>query len=232
MIWRLSETLHVAALHATVASNLTPRSALQLNPRGPGLPFRHGHEVAAGDGSRPLGAVPGGQVSSRRSPRACLQRWQRSRSPLSADNPGEPIMQLEGLAQGHRVPALLRPAPVRRLRHGWPRPVHHLFDARASSRSASPSRSDRDAKHGAGRRGGLERGRTGHQRGRTVLAEGAPVSIVGTEHYELRNRSGLLRSAGSRHPQAVSRCSTRPARPGGDAFRARRSLRPRPRSRR
>jgi transcriptional regulator of acetoin/glycerol metabolism len=124
-----------------------------------------------------------------------LQRWQRSRSlGLSADNPGEPVMHLEGLAQAiESFAALLAPgAPFDAFATEMAKAgFTGLFsDARGvilSQRISEPFRT-------AIARTRLVEGAVWSEAARgtngvgTSLAEGVPVSIVGAEHYELRNQ--------------------------------------------
>jgi transcriptional regulator of acetoin/glycerol metabolism len=124
-----------------------------------------------------------------------LQRWQRSRSlGLSADNPGEPIMELEGLAQAIETfaPLLAPGAPfdafaMEMAKAGF---TGLFSDARGvilSQRIAEPFRT-------AIAKTRLVEGSVWSEAARgtngigTSLAEAVPVSIVGTEHYEQRNQ--------------------------------------------
>jgi transcriptional regulator of acetoin/glycerol metabolism len=124
-----------------------------------------------------------------------LQRWQRSRNlGLSADNPGEPIMELEGLARAiETFAALLAPgAPfdafaMEMAKAGFTGLFSDSRGVILSQRIAEPFRT-------AIARTRLVEGAVWSEAARgtngigTALAEGAPVSIVGTEHYEQRNQ--------------------------------------------
>ena len=123
-----------------------------------------------------------------------LERWQRCRrAGLSADNPGEPVMQLDGLAQAIEsfAPLLAPGAPFDAFAGEMAKAGYcGLFcDAAGvilSKRISEPFRIT-SAKTMLVEGALWSEGARGTNGVGTTLAEGAPVSIIGPEHYEHRN---------------------------------------------
>jgi transcriptional regulator of acetoin/glycerol metabolism len=125
-----------------------------------------------------------------------LQRWQRCRAAgLSADNPGEPVIAFASLAEAiHSFSPLLAPgAPfdafattIARAGYcGIFTDANGLIVARRIAEPFATAVAESRLVEGAV---WSERARGTNGIG-TTLAEGAPVSIVGVEHYELRNHA-------------------------------------------